>query len=304
MTQATTKPFKERRSIGLLAVTQRALRPLVKLLLHRGVAFPAFTEAMKVVFYRVAREEFPLQAKRDTDSRLSILTGIHRRDIKRLREQTDAPARSDDPLHGGNRPGATEISLSARVIAVWTGTPEYLDAQGNPRPLQRLARGTGGQSFESLVRQVNRDVRPRALLDEWLRRGAVTLDAEDQVCLNLNVFMAHKDLDEKTFYFAQNIHDHLATIVHNITGDSSPDLERCVYYGELTPASVAELAELARGEGMRALQEINRRALQLKKRDAGNASAVQRMNFGMYFYRTASEAPHSEGDAEDSKARK
>lgn len=261
------------------------------MLLHRGIAFPALAEAMKLVFFRVAREEFPLQGKKDTDSRLSILTGIHRRDIKRLREQTEAAAGVSDETRPIDHPAATEISLAARVIALWTGTSEYLDAEANPKPLPRLARHGDGQSFENLVRQVNRDVRPRALLDEWLRRGAVTLDSEDRVCLNLNVFMARKDLDEKAFYFAQNIHDHLATIAHNITGEDPPYLERCVYYGGLTPESVAELAELAREQGMKALQDINRRALHLKQRDAGKAGAIQRMNFGMYFYRTENTAP-------------
>lgn len=302
MKQIGTKPFEERRSANLLAVTQRALRPLIKLLVHRGIAFPALVEAMKLVFFRVAREEFPLQGKKDTDSRLSVLTGIHRRDIKRLREQVDARAGAAGEARTVDHPAATEISLSARVIALWTGTSEYLDAGNNPKPLPRLARHGIGQSFESLVRQVNRDVRPRALLDEWLRRGAVTLDAEDQVCLNLNVFMARKDLDEKAFYFAQNIHDHLATIAHNMTGDQPPYLERCVYYGGLTPESVSELAELAREQGMKTLQDINRRALQLKQQDAEKADAVQRINFGMYFYNTENAPPLAGGDAKEPKA--
>jgi hypothetical protein len=61
-----------------------------------------------------------------------------------------------------------------------------------------------------------------------------------------------------------------------------------VYYGQLTPASVAELAELAREEGMRALQVLNRRAIELKSRDASDAAARYRVNFGLYFYSAAS----------------
>ena len=291
MSSPKSRAFRERRSAKILSVTQRALRPLVKLLLLRGIGFPVFSEALRSVFFQVARDEFPLHHRRQTDSRLSLLTGIHRRDIKRLRDQ--ASAASSGPVAKGHRntPAETGISLSARVVALWTGTRAYLDRQGKPIPLQRFERKGGGHSFEALVREVNRDVRPRALLDEWLRRGAVTLDDEDRVRLNLDAFMSHKDIDEKAFYLAQNIHDHLATVVHNITDGETPHLERCVYYGALTRESVEELENLARQEGMKALQAVNRRALQLKKQDAGKKNADQRMNFGLYFHRASQEAP-------------
>jgi hypothetical protein len=286
------RPFAERRSTTLLATTQRAFWPLIRLLLHRGIGYPALAEALKSVFIRVAQAEFPLLGKRETDSRISLLTGIHRRDVKRLRDAARARsgATANDRDAGPKTiPPATaeEISLSARVIAIWTGLPQYLDARGEPRPLPRLARKGGEHSFESLVRSISTDIRPRALLDEWLRRRAVTVDKEDRVCLNLDAFMAQKDLDEKAFYFAQNIYDHLSAVAHNLTGTQPPFLERCVFYGALTPESIAELTELARKEGMKALQSVNRRALELKARDAGNPAARSRMNFGLYFFSTA-----------------
>jgi len=276
-------PFEERRSSNLLATAQRALWPLVKLLLHRGIGYPVLAEALKSVFIRVAQSEFPLETKRETDSRISLLTGIHRRDVKRLRDEMRA-WRAVRVSGAGAPTTATEISLSARVIAVWTGLPAYLDELGEPLPLPRLARKGGEHSFESLVQSISKDTRPRALLDEWLRRSAVTVDAEDRVHLNLDMFMANKDLDEKAFYFGQNIHDHLAAIAHNLTGEQPPFLERCVFYGRLTEESIAELTELAREEGMRALQAVNRRALELKEQDTGNPEARTRMNFGVYFY--------------------
>ena len=287
--------LNDRRSATLLATTQRALWPLVKLLLQRGIAYPTLTEALKSAYIRVALQEFPLKGKRDTDSRASLLTGIHRRDVKRLRDAMRAPPASGSTLNAGDSAsrGAaalaadTEFSLAARVVAIWTGSPEYLEADGEPKPLSRLARQGGEQSFESLVRAVSKDIRPRALLDEWLRRGAVALDDEDRVCLNLDAFMAHKDLDQKAFTFGQNIHDHLAAIAHNLTDTEHPFPEQCVFYSGLSTESIAELSQLAREEAMRALQVVERRALELKARDAGNAEARGRMNFGMYFYSAA-----------------
>src|SRR5689334_12352533 len=78
-------PFVEQRSSTLLVATQRAVWPLVKLLLHRGIGYASFADLLKKVFVQVATREFPLHGKPDTDSRIHILTGIHRRDVKRLR---------------------------------------------------------------------------------------------------------------------------------------------------------------------------------------------------------------------------
>ena len=285
---------RERRSPNLLAVTRRVLWPLVKLLVHRGIGYPAFAEALKSVFVRVVSEEFPLPGKRQTDSRISVLSGIYRRDVKRLREQARrASASGALTAQAGEAP---DVSLSSMVVAVWTGKRAYLDRAGRPRPLALTAAKGGRLSFEALVRSVNKDVRPRALLDEWLRRGAVALDEQGRACLNLDVFMAQKTLDEKAFYFAQNVHDHIAAVTHNLTGEPPPFLERCVHYGKLTEASVAELTELAREAGMRALQTVNRRAMQLQERDAGKPGAEQRMNFGVYFYSAATRRT-DEGEA-------
>lgn len=296
-------PFVERRSSNLLATMQRALWPLVKLLMHRGIGFTVAAEALKSVFIRVAMEEFPLRGKRETDSRISVLTGIHRRDVKRLRAEIQASAAAAD-TRALSRATSDEpdISVSSRAVALWTGLPDYLDGEGRPKPLPRSARKGGEVSFERLVRSISKDIRPRAVLDEWLRRGAVSLDDDGFVHLNLDVFMARKDIDEKAFYFGQNVHDHLAAIAHNLTSGEQPFLERCVFYGKLTPESVAELAELAREEGMRALQAVNRRALELKARDEGNAQAAHRMNFGLYFFDTArNQAPAGSDDGEDRK---
>ncbi len=288
---SSNEPFVERRSTDVLRAIHRALRPLIRFLLSRGITFPAFAETMKQAFVLVARDDLPLEGKRDTDSRLSILTGIHRRDIKRIREVIEAPAsRPPGAAPDESRRNPTEISLSARVIALWTGLEEYRDGAGNPKPLARFARHGGEQSFEALVRQINRDIRPRALLDEWLRRGAVSVDEQDRLCLNVNAFMHTQHLEDKAHYLAMNVHDHIAVVAHNMEGAEPPLLERCVYYGRLTPESVQELEALAREEGMRALQKINARALQLKQRDEAQPNATDRMNFGVYFYRTPRKA--------------
>lgn len=260
-------------SATLISALRHMLRPLVRLLLANGVGYATLMEVLKSVFVKVAEEDFRIAGKAQTDSRVSLLTGVHRKDVKRLRQGS------------ANRlQQSAQASLSAQLFAMWTGAPEFLDAAGQPKPLQRLSGRKGGLSFESLVTSVSKDIRPRAVLDEWLRIGAVELDLDDRVHLNLEAFIPKKGFEEKAFYFGHNLHDHMAAVAHNLADGTPPFLDRCAYYGQLSESSVEELAAAARKTGMQALQGINRRALELKAADAGKPGEKRRMTFGVYFY--------------------
>jgi len=263
----------------IISAISYLLRPLIRLLLSHGISFQVFSELIKSAYVKVAEKEFRLATKPQTDSRISLLTGIHRRDISRLRNE---PATGINLSH--------HSSMSALLLAIWSGDPEYLDKHGTPIPLPRLANKEGGLSFESLVRSVSKDFRSRVVLDEWLRQGIVTLDVNDRVHLATDTFVQPQDLEEKAFYFGQNIHDHMAATVHNLSGNKPPFFERCVYYDKLSADSARELAEYSRFVGMQALHTVNKRAVEMQKRDQDEKNAVFRSNFGIYnFFET--EAP-------------
>src|SRR4029079_4143777 len=131
-------------------------------------------------------------------------------------------------------------------------------------------------SFESLVRSVSTDIRPRAVLDEWLRLGIVRINHEDRVCLDVQSFIPAQGSDQMAYFFGRNLHDHLAAAVHNMLAEAVPFLDRSVNYTQLTTAAVAEPTELAQRRGTELLQELNARALQLQRRDAGTPAASHR----------------------------
>ena len=255
---------------------RRLLRPLVRLLLHQQFTYPMFIRLLKAVYVEIAAKEFPVVGKAQTDSRISLLTGVHRKDVKRLwREEAVTDGMSDT------------VTLGAQLVAWWTTDPKYLDAAQRPRPLPRLAGTLKAVSFETLVASVNTDIRPRAVLDEWLRLGVVQIDDSDQVCLVIDAFVPEKGLDEKAFFFGQNIHDHLAACTHNLLARSPALLERCIFTNDLSSASVAELAEIARESGMRAIHAVSKRAIELERNDVTTGTASERINFGVYFFTEA-----------------
>lgn len=265
------KQFAGELPAPLVAALRRVLRPLIRLMLSHGIRFQTFCDLVKSTYIQVAEEEFRLDSKVQTDSRISLLTGVHRRDVKRLRSESLAVSGL-----------SLQASLSAQLLAKWSGRSEYLDPQGAPLPLPRLASKGGDHSFEALVQSVSKDFRARVVLDEWLRQGIATLDEQDNVHLAADAFVSPQGIEEKAFYFGQNIHDHLAATVHNLSGVMPPLLERCVYYDKLTPESIKEFERVAKSAGMRAIHTVNRHAIELQKRDEEKSDAIYRTNFGIY----------------------
>jgi Family of unknown function (DUF6502) len=261
----------ETSSSALVSAIRHLLRPLVRVMLTRSLTYPFMANLLKSIYVEVAAEEFRLQGKPQTDSRISLLSGVHRKDVKRLRpeaasEQTIPPA----------------VSLSARLVKLWTTDPRRLDETGRHRPLPRLISEGGAESFEALVNSVSKDIRSRVILDEWLRTGVASIDDEGRVCLNTDAFFRKGGFDEKAYYFGQNVHDHMGAAAHNLLGATPPFTERAVQAGKLTPESVAELSALSRKQGLQVLNLVGKRAEELEERDRNNPDARLRMSFGIY----------------------
>lgn len=258
----------------LAAALTRILRPIVRLALAHGITYPAFSELLKKLFVDVARCHFSLPETPPSDSRLHLLTGIHRKELKRLRElPPDSAERTPE-----------SVSLGAQLVGLWIAKAPYLDQQGRPRPLPRLASASSDVSFESLVASVSKDIRSRVVLDEWLRLGIATLNEQDEVVLSTGSFVPQPGFDEIIFYFKHNLHDHAAAAVHNLLGEIPPLLERSVHYDALSSESISELNALSKQLGMESLQRINSKAIALEERDAINGQNQQRFTYGIYFY--------------------
>ena len=265
---------------ALIAAINRLLRPLVRLLLHYQITYPQLAAMLKSLYVDVAENEFRVPGKRQSDSRINLLTGIHRKDVKRLRSE---------PQETVTTPAA--ISIGAQLIAHWLGDEELREKNGAPKPLTVKAEGDAPSEFDRLVaRVVRQDIRPRVILDEWLRLGVAHLE-NDKVHLNTGAFTPEKGFDEKVFFFGKNLQDHIAAGTHNILGNKPSYFDRSVYYDGLSQSSIEKLASLADELGMKALTEINKAALEFQKQDELEQTANYRMNFGVFNYHTEKPSP-------------
>ncbi|MGM0633417.1 MAG: DUF6502 family protein [Pseudomonadota bacterium] len=268
----------------LVRAIRKLLRPLVRLMLSYQITYPMLVNLLKSLYVEVADTEFDVDGKRQTDSRIHLLTGVHRKDVKRLRAELVEPSRMPPNL-----------STGARLIAHWTGSDRFRDATGAPAalPLRNTDDNDDRASFEDLVEQVcRRDIRSRVILDDWLEQGLVHLDDQQRVVLDTLAFMPEDGFEEKSFFFGKNLHDHLSASTHNLLGNRPRHFDRSVYYDQLSADSAEELRLLAADVGMEALQRINHRALNLQQRDQDDRRKTPdeapryRMNFGIFHYNT------------------
>ena len=257
-------------SPALVRALTRLLRPLIRLLIARGVTFPYLMNLVKRLYVTTAEISLAEDA---TVSRLSITTGLQRKDINRIKSE---------PPPEVVTPQAT--SLGPRLIGIWLGDPNFRAKRGGAKALPRTSSDPKEKSFDDLVHMVSTDVRPKVILDEWVRLGIVTVDKDGVVRLKSDAFVPEEGFDEKAYYLGRNVADHIATSVSNLLAEKEPMFERAVYYDRLTADSVAYLRKRAREYAMTALVALNKDALKRADDDVGKTGADQRMALGVYYY--------------------
>ena len=250
----------------------RVVQPLVRLLLRNGVTYTVFAAALKRVFLDAAQQELAGKGMASTDSAVSLLSGVHRRDVRNLTRGANTEREAPSP----------QLGLAAQVVARWMNDAGYQDAQGKTLPLPKSGAAI---SFDNLVASVSRDVRPKAVLDELLRLGVVQ-DSEAGVVLERTGFAPRQGFEELSWLTSQNLQDHAAAAVANLTGDGK-FLEQAVFVDELGEASAEQLKQVSLLAWKTAFKTVMGAAQTRFDEDAARLPIEQRKHrarFGVYFY--------------------
>jgi hypothetical protein len=245
------------------------LLPLVRWLVRNGVHYASFAPALKSVFVEAARRELADTGTKLTDSAVSVLAGVQRRDIRELhREPVTEPSHPKTP------------SVASQVFTRWITDPMYRDARNRPVALPKTG---AGRSFDALARQVSSDVHPRTLLTEMLRLGVVEQTGE-RVRLCKQGFVPHHGFEEGARTLSSNVSDHIAAAANNLQGSESRFLEQSVYAHGLTAPSIEAIGVAARRAWATAMEQIVREATSRYQHDRSLPEADMRMRFGVYYY--------------------
>ena len=256
------------------AAILRLLRPLVRMALKRGLSYNTFASLLKWVYFDVAKHDFPIEGRKQTQSRISVITGFTRKEVKRLSDLQKPTSRNQ----------REKYNRAARVISGWRRDSEYLDEQGHP-----IAIPISGEdaSFEALVRKFSGDMPPRAVLDELSRLGAVKLDSDSIVRLVQDAFTPVGDDDIKFHILGTDVNLLISTIENNIEPDrQSPYFQRKVYYDNLPEEVLADFRKASRKQAQKLLDNLDRQ-LAANDRDINPAVGGTGRNVagvGIYYF--------------------
>ena len=245
---------------ALSAAVLRLLRPLVRLLLRNGVSYGAFADLAKWVYVDVANKEFGVAARKQTDSRISVITGLTRKDVARLKG-TAAP---DDTA------AVEQYHRAARVIGGWLRDARFLNKAGRPAA---LAFDGNVASFSELVKSYSGDIPPRAMLDELLRVGTVERGKNGTLRLVTAGYVPKGSSTDQLHILGSDVALLIGTIDHNLTPDQrEPYFQRKVAYDNLPVEALAPLRAMTEEKAQALLEEINR---YLAKHDRDTNPAAQ-----------------------------
>ena len=262
-----------RQTLPIIAALTVLLRPLIRILLRHGIPCDVLSAVARQVYVRVAAEEFVLPGKKQTTSRVSILTGLTRKEVRRIMTSVDVE----------DQKTTDRYNRAARVITGWVRDKEYHDKAGDP-----LALPVEGEnaSFGALVRCYSGDMPVRAMLDELLRVGAVRMTKDGRIRLKARFYVPEQSETDKLQILGTDTADLIATIAHNLTAKAVPRFQRKVMYDNVPVESVQEFQRLSANRAQMFLEGIDS-WLSQHDRDVNpsvKGTGRKRVGIGLYYF--------------------
>lgn len=211
-----------------------ALRPIAKMLLRNGFGFREFNEIAKSAFVDVATRDYGLRGRPTNISRVAVMTGLTRKEVRRIRDKID---------DGDEAVVAKSTPLGA-VLSSWHTQNEFIDANGAPLDLPFDG---ASPSFTDVVKLSGGDIPPGAMRTELKRIGAVE-EAEDGRLRPLKRYASAVGTDEQLIEGLTNGIEPLASaIAHNANPSSAAETwtQRTVKTNSVRREDVARLRRIS-----------------------------------------------------------
>lgn len=229
---------------ALSAAVLRLLRPLARVLLRHGMAYGTFAELARKAYVEEGFAHIERSGKRPTVSAVSALTGLTRKETKRLRELGVVDDESS----------SRRYSRAIRVISGWTGDDRFRTAAGEPAILPM--EGKEG-SFAVLVKEFSGDIPPAAMLSVLQDSGTVEI-TEQGVALQDKAYIPSATPLEKLNILGTDVAQLIDTIGHNLDAPAGQRyFQRKVSNVLVQPEAVAAFRELSNQKSQLLLEEYH-----------------------------------------------
>lgn len=264
---------------ALLRSATETLRPLVRQMMRNGVTFGRLERRLRELFVHVAEEESGDDGQSVTDSRVSLVTGINRKEVRRIRaDDPDVPA-----------PSTFDRNVAAALVSRWRADKRAVDRQGRPVAIPYQAER--GVSFFELARETTVDLRPKALLEALVGAGAAELDTQGRVRLLRDAWVPRRGAPEMFSMLEEDPPQLLETMLGNVLEPDAPlRLQQKVQFDNIGEDALERLRDVLRKEGEKCLDraEVALRKADRDLNDKAPGGRQYRAGIGVYYF----DAPH------------
>jgi hypothetical protein len=250
---------------------RRIFRPVAGILLRAGVTWREVVDLGKAIYVEVATQDFGIRGRPTNVSRVSILTGLTRREVSRIRKLL---AEADNAV-------VDSMNHATRVLTGWFTDDEYVDSDGSPRPLES---GGAGSSFEALCKRYVSDVAPQTMLKELKHVGAVVEDHDGKLVAKMRTYMP-RQLDEAQILSSGSVLQDLGkTVAYNLYRDEDdmPKFERRASNMRVRASAVPAFQAFLDKEGQEFLERVDA-WLSANEADEDSEETTVRLGLGAYW---------------------
>ena len=252
----------------------KVLKPLVRIMLRNNIPFGAFSDLARRAYVEVATDDFKVESRKQSNSRISTITGLSRKEVKRLQELEEE---NDDEL-------IQKYNRAARVVYGWVHDDHYQSAS---KEAKSLVFDGEDLSFSELVKTYSGDIPPRAVLDELCRVGVVEIDSTERIHLLSRAYIPKDGVNEKIRYLGTDISGLINTMDRNIyQTELSPFFQRKVFYDNLPDDVVDKIKGMINNDGQALLEKIDREMARFD-RDANpeiKGAGRNALGVGVYYF--------------------
>lgn len=204
----------------------------VRFCLRHSIKLQDIIECLKQLLVEIAEEQLRSSGEEPNDSKLSLMTGVHRKDVTRLRKGSQPKKRSGD--------------LITRIMGQWQNDKRFSGIRGKPRTLSF----EGGEGeFAELVRSVSREIKPYSILAEMDRIGLVKRTSRG-VKLVTPLYNIKGDPEEGFRFLEEDTEDLYMAVEENIFARQEiPNLHIKTQYDKVPADKLGEIREWLIKEG-------------------------------------------------------
>ena len=248
------------------------LLALIRTLLRNGMSYGEFDQIARKCFVDVAFVDFATTGKKQTVSNVAILTGLNRKEVKKMHELDVNQAEVN----------SKQYNRIIRVLGGWINDPAFLRKDGNPRDLDY--EGVG--SFSELVKKYSGDMPVAAMQKALMTSSNIKFADDNQVRLLSHAYLPSDDPLEKLAILGADTRQLIETIDFNLSAaEEELRFQRKASNPRIAVASIPKVKQFLRRKGQAFLEEID---LYLSQQEADDDSSTE-LSISLFYHEVESD---------------